>query len=91
LKNVSILVLDEATSSLDSASEALIQTALHELMEGRTTIVIAHRLSTIMEMDRIVVVDSGRVVDEGTHEQLLKHKKGIYKNLWEIQAGGFLQ
>jgi len=91
LKNVSILVLDEATSSLDSASEALIQTALHELMEGRTTIVIAHRLSTIMEMDRIVVVDNGRVVDEGTHEQLLRHKKGIYKNLWEIQAGGFMQ
>ena len=86
LKNSPILILDEATSSLDSVSEALIQTALHQLMEGRTTIVIAHRLSTIMEMDRIVVIDNGRVVDDGTHEELLRHKNGIYKNLWEIQA-----
>jgi ABC-type multidrug transport system fused ATPase/permease subunit len=89
LKNAPILVLDEATSSLDSESEALIQEALHELMKGRTTIVIAHRLSTIMQMDRIVVIDEGQVVSSGTHRDLLE-KEGIYKKLWEIQAGGFI-
>lgn len=89
LKNAPILVLDEATSSLDSESEALIQDALRELMKGKTAIVIAHRLSTIMQMDRIIVIDEGKVVDEGTHEELLK-RQGIYKKLWEIQAGGFL-
>ncbi len=91
LKNAPILVLDEATSSLDSKSEALIQEALHALMEGKTTIVIAHRLSTIMEMDRILVIEEGKLVDDGTHAQLIKRKDGIYKTLWEIQAGGFLQ
>lgn len=89
LKNAPILVLDEATSSLDSESELYIQDALRRLMEGRTTIVIAHRLSTIMQMDRIVVIESGRVVEEGKHKELVKAKKGIYQRLWEIQAGGF--
>ena len=90
LKDAPILLLDEATSSLDSESEQLIQMALHELMKGKTTIVIAHRLSTIMEMDRILVIEHGQVVDDGTHKQLIGKKSGIYKNLWEIQAGGFV-
>src|SRR3989338_3916963 len=90
LKDAPILVLDEATSSLDSESESLIQAALDELMKGKTTIVIAHRLSTIMRMDRIVVIDGGKVVDTGTHDQLLE-KQGIYKKLWDIQAGGFIE
>jgi ABC-type multidrug transport system fused ATPase/permease subunit len=90
LKNAPILVLDEATSSLDSESESLIQAALDELMKGKTTIVIAHRLSTIMRMDRIVVIDGGKVVDSGTHDELLT-KAGIYKKLWDIQAGGFIE
>lgn len=89
LKDAPILVLDEATSSLDSESESLIQSALDELMKGKTTIAIAHRLSTIMRMDRIVVMDKGHVVDSGTHQDLHK-KEGIYKKLWEIQAGGFI-
>jgi len=91
LKNAPILVLDEATSSLDSESEALIQEALEELMRDKTTIVIAHRLSTIMKMDRILVIDDGKVVDSGTHKQLLNKKANIYKKLWEIQAGGFIE
>jgi ATP-binding cassette, subfamily B, bacterial len=89
LKNAPILVLDEATSSLDSESEMFIQDALKNLMAGRTTIVIAHRLSTIMQMDRIVVIENGEVIEEGKHEELLKVKQGIYQKLWEIQAGGF--
>jgi len=88
LKNAPILVLDEATSSLDSESESLIQDALRELMKDKTVIVIAHRLSTIMQMDRIIVMADGKVVDKGTHDQLLK-KAGIYRKLWSIQAGGF--
>lgn len=88
LKNAPILVLDEATSSLDSESEALIQEALTELMEGKTTIVIAHRLSTVMQMDRILVLDGGNVVDEGTHAALIE-RDGLYQSLWNIQAGGF--
>ncbi len=89
LKNAPILVLDEATSSLDSESEMYIQDALKKLMRNRTTIVIAHRLSTIMQMDRIVVIDSGRIIEQGKHKELLKVKKGAYQRLWEIQAGGF--
>ncbi len=89
LKNAPILVLDEATSSLDSESESLIQDALHELMKSKTVIVIAHRLSTIMQMDRIVVIEKGAVVDAGTHDELLE-REGTYKKLWSIQAGGFL-
>ncbi len=88
LKNAPILVLDEATSSLDSESESLIQDALRELMKNKTVIVIAHRLSTIMQMDRIIVVQEGKVVDTGTHDELLQ-KVGVYQKLWNIQAGGF--
>lgn len=89
LKNAPVLVLDEATSSLDSESESLIQDALRKLMQHKTVIVIAHRLSTIMEMDCIVVIERGRVSDVGTHRELIK-KDGTYKKLWSIQAGGFL-
>src|SRR3989344_5087191 len=89
LKNAPILVLDEATSSLDSESEIFIQDALKTLMEGKTTIVIAHRLSTIMRMDRIIVIEDGKVIEEGKHEELVKAKQGTYQKLWEIQAGGF--
>lgn len=91
LKDAPVLVLDEATSALDSESEKLIQSALWKLMEGRTAIVIAHRLSTIQHMDRIVVMDDGKVVEEGSHKQLLKNKKGIYAKLWAHQSGGFLE
>lgn len=91
LKNAPILILDEATSSLDSKSEALIQDALASLMKGKTTIVIAHRLSTIQKMDRIILIDKGQIVEEGTHESLLKNKDSSYKKLWELQAGGFLK
>jgi ATP-binding cassette subfamily B protein len=89
LKDAPILVLDEATSSLDSESESLIQDALLTLMKGRTTIAIAHRLSTIMAMDRIIVLKDGKIEDQGAHDELLK-RDGLYKNLWNIQAGGFL-
>jgi len=89
LKDAPILVLDEATSSLDSESEALIQDALNVLMEGKTVIVIAHRLSTIMKMDRIIVMEGGQVVAQGTHLQLI-NERGLYQKLWSIQAGGFL-
>ena len=89
LKNAPILVLDEATSSLDSESELLIQDALKKLMKNRTTIVIAHRLSTIMEMDRIIVIEEGGISESGTHTELLE-RNGTYKRLWEIQAGGFI-
>jgi ATP-binding cassette subfamily B protein len=89
LKNSPILILDEATSSLDSHSESLIQDALHKLVQGKTTIVIAHRLSTIREMDRIIVVEKGKIIEDGTHEKLIKQEKGLYKKLWDLQAGGF--
>ncbi len=89
LKNAPILVLDEATSSLDSESEHYIQAALDTLMEGKTVVVIAHRLSTIMKMDRIVVMEQGRIVASGTHDVLLA-EGGLYQKLWSIQAGGFL-
>jgi ATP-binding cassette subfamily B protein len=90
IKNAPVLVLDEATSALDSESEALIQDALWKLMEGRTAIVIAHRLSTIQHMDRIVVLDNGRVVEDGSHQQLLK-QNGPYAKLWARQSGGFIE
>jgi len=89
LKDAPILILDEATSSLDSESEALIQDALWTLMAGRTAIVIAHRLSTVRRMDSLVVVDGGRIVEQGTHENLLA-LGGIYASLWSHQSGGFL-
>lgn len=89
LKDAPILVLDEATSALDSESEALIQKALWKLMEGRTTIAIAHRLSTIQKMDRIIVLDNGNIVEEGSHQSLLK-AGGTYSKLWAHQSGGFL-
>ena len=90
LKNAPILVLDEATSSLDSESEALIQDAFAKLMKGKTVIAIAHRLSTVMKMDRIIVVEAGAVVLSGSHEELLARESNLYKKLWEIQAGGFM-
>jgi ATP-binding cassette subfamily B protein len=89
LKDAPILILDEATSSLDSESEALIQDALWTLMAGRTAIVIAHRLSTVRRMDALVVLDRGRIVEQGSHEQLLA-LGGIYTSLWAHQSGGFL-
>ena len=90
LKNAPILVLDEATSSLDSESELLIQDALTNLMQGKTVIVIAHRLSTISKMDRIVVIENGQISEEGKHNELLKASQGTYQKLWQIQAGGFI-
>src|SRR5439155_18967504 len=84
LKDPAILILDEATSSLDSESERLVQVALERLMQGRTTFVIAHRLSTVLRADRIVVVDDGRVIDEGRHEELIE-QGGLYKQLYELQ------
>ena len=91
LKNAPILILDEATSSLDSHSEALIQKALINLMTGRTTIAIAHRLSTISKMDRIIVMKDGKIIEDGTHDELSNKDSGLYKDLWELQAGGFIQ
>ena len=89
LKDAPILVLDEATSALDSEAEAAIQHALSDLMQGKTVIAIAHRLSTIAAMDRIVVLDAGRVVEQGTHAALLE-AQGLYASLWARQSGGFL-
>jgi ABC-type multidrug transport system fused ATPase/permease subunit len=85
LKNPSILILDEATSSLDSESEKLVQEALEVLMEGRTSIIIAHRLSTIRNADKILVLDNGKISEEGTHQELINLENGIYKNLSNLQ------
>jgi ATP-binding cassette subfamily B protein len=90
LKDAPILVLDEATSALDSESEQLIQSALWQLMQGRTAIVIAHRLSTIQKMDRIIVLEDGSIVEQGSHAALVKNK-GVYAKLWTHQSGGFIQ
>lgn len=89
LKDAPILILDEATSALDSESEVYIQKALAKLMNGRTTIVIAHRLSTIQKMDRIIVLDGGKIKEDGTHQELLKANK-LYAKLWSHQSGGFI-
>ena len=89
LKNAPVLVLDEATSALDSEVEAAIQETLETVMEGKTVIAIAHRLSTIARMDRIVVLDGGRIVEEGTHASLLA-RRGLYARFWEHQSGGFI-
>ena len=89
LKNAPILLLDEATSALDSEVEAAIQESLYELMEGKTVIAIAHRLSTIAAMDRLIVLDQGRIVEQGTHQELI-NASGIYAQLWAHQTGGFL-
>ena len=89
LRDAPILLLDEATSALDSESEVLVQKALWHLMEGRTALVVAHRLSTVATMDRLVVLDRGRIVEQGTHQQLLA-ADGAYAKLWQHQSGGFL-
>ncbi|HSX15766.1 MAG TPA: ABC transporter ATP-binding protein [Candidatus Saccharimonadales bacterium] len=91
LKNAPILALDEATSALDSESEVLIQAALWKLMEGRTAIVIAHRLSTVQKMDRIIVLDDGKIVEEGSHKELIGKTNGTYAKLWAHQSGGFIE
>lgn len=90
LKDAPILVLDEATSALDSEVEASIQAALHRVMEGKTVLAIAHRLSTLSEMDRIIVMDQGQIVESGTHEALLA-QGGLYAQFWQRQSGGFIQ
>ena len=89
LKDAPILILDEATSALDSEAEALIQEALFNVMEGKTVIAIAHRLSTIVAMDRIVVLDDGKIAEEGTHAELL-NRGGLYARFWTRQSGGFI-
>ncbi|MFE2578773.1 ABC transporter ATP-binding protein [Streptomyces sp. NPDC059378] len=89
LRDAPILLLDEATSALDSESEILVQEALWQLMEGRTALVVAHRLSTVASMDRLVVLDRGRIVEQGTHQELLA-SQGAYAKLWQHQSGGFL-
>jgi ABC-type multidrug transport system fused ATPase/permease subunit len=88
LKNPRILILDEATSSLDSESERLVQDALEKLMVGRTSIVIAHRLSTIRKADQILVIDNGKIVETGTHDELIHLENGIYRNLSQLQFAG---
>ena len=90
IKDAPILVLDEATSALDSESERLIQDAMDELMIGRTSVVVAHRLSTIAKLDRIIVLEDGAIVEDGTHQELVK-LKGKYAKLWQQQSGGFLR
>jgi ATP-binding cassette subfamily B protein len=89
VKNAPILILDEATSSLDSITEQAIQDTLNDVMQDKTVIVVAHRLSTIAHLDRILVFDQGRIVEDGTHEELLA-QRGAYHQLWSRQAGGFV-
>jgi ATP-binding cassette subfamily B protein len=90
LADTPILILDEATSALDSKSEKLIQDALANLMSGKTVIIVAHRLSTIKSVDRILVFENGKIVESGRHGELLRQKNGIYRRLFELQAGGFI-
>lgn len=90
LKDAPILVLDEATSALDSEVEAAIQAALSRVMDGKTVLAIAHRLSTLAEMDRIIVMDQGQIVEEGSHEDLLA-QGGLYAQYWNRQSGGFIR
>jgi len=85
LKNPAILILDEATSSLDSESEKLVQEALEVLMEGRTSIIIAHRLSTIRNADKILVLDKGQIIEQGTHSELMSVENGLYRSLSTLQ------
>ncbi|MGZ3927671.1 MAG: ABC transporter ATP-binding protein, partial [Mucilaginibacter sp.] len=85
LKNPSILILDEATSSLDSESERLVQEALEELMKNRTSVIIAHRLSTIREADKIIVLEKGKIIESGSHDELLGNKEGLYRYLSQLQ------
>jgi ATP-binding cassette subfamily B multidrug efflux pump len=89
LKDAPILILDEATSALDSEAEAAIQEQLLNLMSGKTVIAIAHRLSTIAAMDRLIVLDHGRILEEGSHHELLL-RHGLYAELWARQSGGFM-
>jgi ATP-binding cassette subfamily B protein len=89
LEDAPILVLDEATSALDSITEKKIQSAIFELIKNRTSIVIAHRLSTILQMDRIIVLENGKIIEDGNHEELLQ-RDGVYANMWNHQAGGFI-
>ena len=90
LKDAPILVLDEATSALDSEVEAAIQVALSRVMRGKTVLAIAHRLSTLSEMDRLIVMDGGKIVEEGNHEGLLA-RGGLYAQYWRRQSGGFIR
>ncbi len=89
LKDVKILILDEATSALDSVTEHIIQESLKKLMKNKTVFVIAHRLSTLQDMDRILVFEKGKIIEDGSHQELI-NKKGVYAYLWERQVGGFL-
>ncbi len=90
LKNAPILILDEATSALDSEVEAMIQRQLTNMMEKKTVIAIAHRLSTIAEMDRLIIMDQGKIIEDGSHDELIKKENGVYAKLWARQSGGFL-
>ena len=90
LKDAPILILDEATSALDSESEKLIQDALETLMSNKTSIVVAHRLSTIARLDRIIVLENGKIIEDGSHGKLLK-EQGVYAKLWSHQSGGFIE
>ena len=89
MENKKILVLDEATSALDSESEVLIQEAMEEVMKNKTCIVVAHRLSTIRKMDKIVVMEKGKIIEKGSHNELL-HINGMYAKLWNLQSDGFI-
>jgi ATP-binding cassette subfamily B protein len=90
LKNSSILLFDEATSALDSLTENYIQQSLYNLMKTKTTIVIAHRLSTLKNMDRILVFDNGKIIEDGDLKTLLGNKNGVFSKLWQMQVGGFI-